>query len=58
MVAALKPAGIILFSKRGFSKELEQQADDTLKLFTAEKMRLLLKDVSPREIISGFRSPD
>ncbi|CAI6147780.1 MAG: hypothetical protein SPLUMA1_SPLUMAMAG1_00512 [uncultured Sulfurimonas sp.] len=48
------PTQIILFSKRGFSKELEQLKSSALVLYTCEDFEALLKSVSKDELIENF----
>jgi uncharacterized protein len=47
----IEPNTIVLFSKRGFSNELEHHASDKLKLFCAEDFAKLLANVSRDEIM-------
>lgn len=54
---ALQPDTVALFSKRGFSKELEAMRDDTLQLYCADDFRRLLEDVSQADLIQGFPTP-
>lgn len=49
----LEPDVTVLFSKRGFSNELESLRSDRLRLYSAEDFRLLLDDVSPSDLIRG-----
>jgi len=44
---------IILFSKRGFSNELIQTADERLRLYSAEDFKMLLKDIKEDEILTS-----
>ncbi|SFV51553.1 hypothetical protein MNB_SM-4-556 [hydrothermal vent metagenome] len=48
------PTQIILFSKRGFSKELEQLKSSALVLYSSEDFEALLKSVSKDELIENF----
>ncbi len=48
------PTQIILFSKRGFSKELEQLKSSALVLYSSEDFEALLKNVSKDELIENF----
>lgn len=43
---AISPTQIVLFSKRGFSKELEAMAGPTLALYTSEDLKALVKNNS------------
>ncbi|HIC11821.1 MAG TPA: DUF234 domain-containing protein [Sulfurimonas sp.] len=48
------PTQIILFSKRGFSKELEQLKSSALVLYSSEDFEALLKNISKDELIENF----
>jgi AAA+ ATPase superfamily predicted ATPase len=53
----LEPDIIALFSKRGFSKELEAMRDARLQLYRADDFRRLLEGVSQSDLIQGFPTP-
>jgi len=48
------PDQIILFSKRGFSKELMQMSSSKLALYSCEEFEALLKNSSRGELIKNF----
>ena len=50
----IKPTQIIFFSKRGFSKELEQQRGANLALYSSEDFISLLKNSSKKRAIEDF----
>lgn len=50
----IKPNQIILFSKRGFSKELLQMQGKTLALYSSEEFEALVKHNSQDKLIQGF----
>jgi len=52
-----KPDILILFSKRGFSKELLSQKSKTLQLYSCEDFEDLLDNVSQADLIQGFDTP-
>jgi len=49
-----KPDILMLFAKRGFSKELLSLADKNLRLYSCEDFEDLLKNVSQADLIQGF----
>ncbi len=51
---SITPSQIILFSKRGFSKELELLRSTSLALFSADDFTLLLKNSSKEQLIENF----
>lgn len=51
---ALKADKILLFSKRGFSKELQQMSSSALALYSAEDFQALLKNGSKESLIPNF----
>lgn len=53
----LTPNKVLLFAKRGFSKELLQLQSPTLALYSAEDFSILLKNISPSDIKEGFLLP-
>ena len=53
----ISPAKILLFAKRGFSKELLQMQSPTLALYSAEEFSILLKNISVADIRQGFFIP-
>lgn len=55
---SLDPAMVVIFSKRGFSNELEQLRSDRLRLFSCNDLEPLLQDVSGSDLISGFAPPE
>ena len=52
----IEPTQILFFSKRGFSKELEQQKGASLALYSADDFKALLKNNSQKELIENFIS--
>ena len=54
----ISPAKILLFAKRGFSKELLQMQSPTLALYSAEEFSILLKNISSADIRQGFFIPN
>ncbi|MDA7817100.1 DUF234 domain-containing protein [Sulfurimonas sp.] len=50
----LEPTQIIFFSKRGFSKELEQNQSKELALYTSHDFEALVKSTRPDEMIDGL----
>jgi len=50
----IEPTQIIFFSKRGFSKELEQMRGSSLALYSADDFEALLKNSSKEELIENF----
>jgi len=50
----IEPTQIILFAKRGFSKELEQLKSSSLVLYSSEDFQALLKNTSKDELIENF----
>ncbi len=50
----IEPTQIILFAKRGFSKELEQLKSSSLILYSSEDFQALLKNTSKDELIENF----
>ena len=49
------PDIIMLFTKRGFSKELLSIQDKNLRLYTCEDFEDLLKNISTDDLITGFQ---
>jgi len=50
----IEPSQIILFSKRGFSKELQQMQGVDLALYSCEDFNALVKNNSQNELIENF----
>ena len=50
----IEPTQILFFSKRGFSKELEQMRGSSLALYSADDFSALLKNSSKEELIENF----
>jgi hypothetical protein len=50
----IEPSQMILFSKRGFSKELRQKQSKNVALYSAEDFEALLKNTSNRELIESL----
>jgi len=50
----ISPSQIILFSKRGFSKELQQMQGADLALYSCEDFEALVKNNSKNELIENF----
>lgn len=53
----ISPNKVLLFSKRGFSKELLNNQGPTLALYSAEDFSILLKNTSKNDLIEGFARP-
>ena len=53
---ALEPTQIILFSKRGFSKELTNMQGKDLALYSSEDFSMLVKNTSKETLIDNFIS--
>lgn len=54
---SMEPTCYLLFSKRGFSHELESLQSHQLKLYSLDDFKLLLEDISIEEKIRGFALP-
>jgi uncharacterized protein len=54
----LQPSKILLFSKRGFSKELQEQQGSELLLYSADDFSALLKGVDASSLLPGFARPN
>jgi len=54
MRLGIEATQIILFSKRGFSKELSQMRSASLALYSAEDFEMLLKSNSNEQLIKNF----
>lgn len=52
---SFEPDYILLFAKRGFSKELLSLRNEHLQLYACEDFEALLKEVSQNDLIQGFR---
>nr|WP_321266621.1 DUF234 domain-containing protein [uncultured Sulfurimonas sp.] len=50
----IKPTQMILFSKRGFSKELKQSQSKDLALYSSEDFKALLKPSSKTELVDNL----
>jgi len=50
-----QPDILMLFSKRGFSKELLAQESKTLRLYSCEDFEDLLQNISDKDLITGFK---
>ena len=50
----IEPTQIVLFSKRGFSKELEGQRSKDLALYSSEDFSALVKNISKEELLDEF----
>ncbi|MCK9492620.1 MAG: DUF234 domain-containing protein [Sulfurimonas sp.] len=50
----IEPSQIILFSKRGFSKELKQMQGKKLALYSSDDFEVLLKNTSSDELIDSL----
>ncbi len=50
----IEPTQIVLFSKRGFSKELLSMQGKELALYSCDDFRVLLKSSSKRELLQDF----
>ena len=53
----ISPSKVLLFSKRGFSKELLQNQSANLALYSADDFSILLKNSSKADLIQGFALP-
>ncbi len=53
----ISPNKVLLFSKRGFSNELEHNQSPNLALYCAEDFSILLKNISQNDLIQGFELP-
>lgn len=49
-LAELKPDILVLFSKNGFTNELKLLKSETVKLFTLKSFRMLIEDVSEKDL--------
>ena len=54
----ISPTKILLFAKRGFSKELLQMQSPTLSLYSVEDFSILLKHISPADLRQEFPLPN
>ena len=52
-----EPDILMLFSKRGFSKELLSIQDKSLRLYSCEDFEALLSNISQADLIQGFSRP-
>jgi len=52
-----EPDILMLFAKRGFSKELHNLQDKNLHLYSCEDFESLLSNVSQEDLIQGFERP-
>lgn len=52
-----KPDVLMLFAKRGFSKELLSIQDKNLRLYSCEDFEALLSNISQEDLIQGFSRP-
>lgn len=50
----IEPSQVILFSKRGFSKELKQMEGKKLALYSCEDFKALVKNASNTQLINNF----
>lgn len=50
----IEPTQIVFFSKRGFSKEIEQLKGTSLALYSSDDFEALLKNSSKEELIENF----
>lgn len=53
----ISPNKVLLFSKRGFSNELEHNQSPDLALYSAEDFSILLKNISQNDLREGFELP-
>ncbi|EQB39745.1 ATPase [Sulfurimonas hongkongensis] len=53
-ILGIEPSQIILFSKRGFSKELKQMQGKDLALYSSDDFEVLLKNTSSDELIDSL----
>jgi uncharacterized protein len=49
--AKLTPDIFIIFSKNGFSSEFKKEKSETLRLFTLKSLKILMEDLSEKELI-------
>ncbi len=52
---AFEPDVLMLFAKRGFSKELLTLQSDTLRLYHSDDFEDLLQNISENDLITGFK---
>ena len=50
----IEPTQIVLFSKRGFSKELQNLSGKDLALYASSDFSMLLKNISKEELLEEF----
>lgn len=49
--AKLKPDLFVIFSKNGFSSEFKKEKSDTLKLFSLKNLKMLMDDLSEKDLL-------
>ena len=50
----IEPTQIVLFSKRGFSKELQSLAGKNVALYSSSDFSALVKNISKNELLDEF----
>jgi len=56
-LAGFDPDEFVLFSKRGFSNELETSKEKNIRLYKLDDFKVLLKDISSDEMLTGIPKP-
>ena len=56
-LAGFEATTFLLFSKRGFSNELNSSKEENLQLYTLEDFKKLLENIKPDERIAGIAKP-
>jgi len=56
-LAGFEADEFVLFSKRGFSNELESATGEQVQLYTLDAFKKLLEDLSPDEMLQGLPKP-
>ncbi|MDA3945180.1 MAG: ATPase [Helicobacteraceae bacterium] len=57
LLAGFEADEFVLFSKRGFSNELNALKNEMLRLYSLEEFKILLEEITPDEKIQGFPKP-
>ncbi len=52
--AKLAPDIFVVFSKNGFSTEFKKEKGESLRLFTLKNLKILIEDLSAKELIAGM----
>jgi len=56
-LAGFEADAFVLFSKRGFSNELESATGEQVQLYTLDTFKKLLEDLTPDEMLQGLPKP-